>query len=122
MFGFYLDVMYEQEDPFHSFLEHSWQYEIVSFCFHQSLDQEFETFLDITLSNGDVVRRLRFYSPQDIEVEKGFPRKASGFCIFDVSARGLEKLSVRVDDLEGNWGAVQFWARAVEEIKQSVPT
>jgi len=113
--------MYEQEDPFHSFLEHSWQYEIVSFCFHQSLDQEFETFLDITLSNGDVVRRLRFYSPQDIEVEKGFPRKASGFCIFDVSARGLEKLSVRVDDLEGNWGAVQFWARAVEDIKQSVP-
>ena len=112
--------MHEAENIFHPILERSWEYEIISFCFNRSLDEEFETFLDLKLSNGNDVRHLRFFSPQDIEIENGFPIKTGGFSIYDVSNRGLENLNVRVDDFEASRGAIYFWARKVEEIKQSV--
>ena len=35
--------------------------------------------LDLHLHRGDVVRRLRFYSPQDIEIEIGFPSRLTGW-------------------------------------------
>ena len=72
----------------------------------------------MTLKKGDTLRHFRFYSPQDLEIEKGFPSKTGGFCILDVSKRGLEGLGVRVDDLEARRGAVRFWAREVIEIGQ----
>jgi hypothetical protein len=112
--------MQEQEDPFHPILERSWEYEIISLCFRQGLNNEFEPYLDLTLRNDGDVRHLRFFSPQDIEVEKGFPVKTGGFCIYDVSARGLDKLNIRVSDFEATMGAIEFWAREVEEIEQSV--
>lgn len=109
--------MREQEDNFHPILERSWEYEVVSVCFRQSLNDEFEAHLDLTLRNDKDVRHLRFFSPQDIEIEKGFPIKTGGFSIYDVSARGLEKLNIRVDDFEASFGAIRFWARKVEEIQ-----
>jgi hypothetical protein len=112
--------MHEAENINHPILERSWEYEIISFCFNRSLNEEFETFLDLKLSNGNDVRHLRFFSPQDIEIEKGFPIKTGGFSIYDVSDRGFENLNVRVDDFEASWGAIRFWARKVEEIKQPV--
>ncbi len=110
--------MLEQEDPFHSILERSWDYEVVSFCFKQSLNNEFEAYIDLTLRNESKVRHLRFFSPQNIEIEEGFPIKTGGFSIYDISARGLDKLNVRVGDFEATLGAIRFWARKVEEVEQ----
>ena len=90
----------------------------MSLGYYQSPDEQFETFLDLTLKKDGVLRQLRFYSPQDLEIEKGFPSATGGFCIYDVSARGLESLRVRVGDFEASPGAVRFWARAVIEIGQ----
>ena len=111
-------VMTKKEDPIHSIVERPWEYEILSLGFYQSPSEEFEPFIDLTLKKGDVLRHLRFYSPRELEIEKGFPARTGGFCIYDVSARGLEGLGVRVDDFEANWGAVRFWAREVVEIGQ----
>ncbi|HEX8492489.1 MAG TPA: hypothetical protein VF658_06580 [Pyrinomonadaceae bacterium] len=108
--------MDRKEDHYHPILERAWEYEVFTFSFYQWADEESEPFIDVTLKRGDELRHLRFYSPQDLEIEKGFPRKTGGFCIFDVSARGMEGLNVRVDDVEGSWGAVRFWAREVIEI------
>jgi hypothetical protein len=110
--------MLTQEDPFHSILDRPWEYEIVSLSFHRSFDGEFETFLDISLKKGDVARHLRFLSPRELEIENGFPAATSGFCILDVSARGMEGVGVRVADFEASWGAIRFWARDVVEIGQ----
>jgi hypothetical protein len=110
--------MSTMEDPYHPILERSWEYEIFTFSFWQWQNGESEPFIDLTLKKGDTFRHFRFYSPQDLEIEKGFPFKTGGFCILDVSQRGLEGLGVRVDDFEASWGAVRFWAREVIEIGQ----
>ena len=110
--------MSTMEDPYHPILEQSWEYEIFTFSFWQWPNAEAEPFIDLTLKKADIFRHFRFYSPQDLEIEKGFPSKTGGFCILDVSKRGLEGLGVRVDDFEGRRGAVRFWARTVIEIGQ----
>jgi hypothetical protein len=111
-------VMTQREDPIHSIVERPWDYEILSLSFYRSPSGEFEPFLNLTLKHGEALRHLRFYSPRELEIEKGFPAKTGGFCIYDVAARGLEGLGVRVGDFEASWGAVRFWAREVVEIGQ----
>ena len=106
------------EDPYHPILEQAWGYEIFTLSFWQWQHGEAEPFIDLTLKSGAVFRHFRFYSPQGLEIEKGFPSNTGGFCILDVSKRGLEGLGVRVDDFEASWGAVRFWAREVIEIGQ----
>jgi hypothetical protein len=81
-------------------------------------DQE-ESYLDLVLRRGPERRTFRFWSPQEIEIERGGPRMTHGLVILDVRNRGLEKLGVRVDDFEGSVGSVRFWARAVEEQKDA---
>jgi hypothetical protein len=108
-------------DPYHPILERSWEYEIFTLSFWQWSNGEAEPFIDLTLKKGDCLRHFRFFSPQGLEIEKGFPAKTGGFCILDVSERGLEGLGVRVDDAEASRGAVRFWARAVIEIGQFTP-
>lgn len=111
-------VMIKKEDPIHSIVERPWEYEILTLSFYQSPSGEFEPFIDLTLKKGDVLRHLRFHSPRELEIERGFPARTGGFCIHDVSARGLEGLGVRVGDFEASWGAVRFWAREVIEMGQ----
>jgi hypothetical protein len=110
--------MIPQEDPFHPIIDRPWEYEIILLGFYRSLDGNSETFLDLSLKKNDVVRHLRFHSPQGLEIENGFPAPTGGFCILDVSARGMEGIGVCVADFEGSWGAVRFWARDVVEIGQ----
>lgn len=108
--------MLETEDPFHKIIDRPWEYEISGFNFQTPEEQGGESYLDLTLRKGDVTRHLRFYSPQDIEVEKGFPMRTGGLAIYDVSSRGLNGLGVRVDDFEASWGKVRFWARDVIDL------
>jgi hypothetical protein len=98
-------------DPDHPIIDRPFEYEIVEFCYQNDPDDSRNTYLDLTLRRGTTVRRLRFLEPQDLEIEKGFPRPTGGMCILDVRHRPLEGIQVRVADFEASWGKVTFWAR-----------
>ena len=69
--------------------------------------------MDLDLVRDGVVRRLRFWSPQQFQIEEGFPQPTHGLAILDVKGRGLEGLAVWVTDFEATSGKITFWARAV---------
>ena len=72
-------VMAEKEDPIHPIVERPWEYEILSLGFYQSPSGEFEPFIDLTFKKGDVLRHLRFYSPRELEIERGFPARTGAY-------------------------------------------
>lgn len=102
-------------DSDHPIIEYPFKYRVVGFCFHRTLDDSEESYLDLSLQREQIVRRLRFFSPRDISIEEGFPHGA-GMYIADVRQRGLDGLGVRVDDSESSRGAIRFWARAVVDL------
>jgi hypothetical protein len=106
----------DKSDPVHSILDRSWEYEIVGLRLELEPLEAGEPYLDLKLRCGSDRRVLRFWSPQDLEVERGGPGMTSGLMILDIRARGMEKLGVRVDDFENGNGSIRFVARAVEEI------
>ncbi len=109
-------AMTEQlEDPDHPIIERPNAYAVVGLYYHRTLDDSEEAYIDLTLQKGDVVRRLRFLSPQQISVGEGFPH-GIGLYIADVRARGLEGLNVHVDDYECSGGEIRFWAREVIDL------
>ena len=107
-----------EQDPEHPIIEKPWRYDIVSLHFHAGLDGT-EPYIDLHLSLNADHRRLRFWSPQDIELEKGFFYATRGMVILDVSGRGLDQLSVRVADFEGSTGAITFLARDVVDMDRA---
>ncbi|MCC7063385.1 MAG: hypothetical protein IT456_11310 [Planctomycetes bacterium] len=102
-------------DPDHPIISKPWECSIGEFHYHVGLDGS-EPFLDLSLHRGEVVRRLRFWSPQQLKIEDGFPSPTHGMAILDVGGRGLEGLRVRVVDFEASGGAVTFWARCVVDL------
>lgn len=106
------------EDPDHPILTRPWEYEVVGFSYMRPEDGT-EPYIDLTLRKGQVVRRLRFFSPQEIEIEKGFPCSTHGMYFSDVRARGMEGLGVRVGDFEASSGRVSFWARDVVDLDKT---
>ena len=102
------------EEQDHPIVPRAWEYRIVGLGLELSPVDEDEPYLDLTLRKGEDVRRLRFWSPVDLEVERGGPSMTWGLVIRDVKNRGLEGIGVRVDDFEGGNGAVRFAARDVE--------
>jgi hypothetical protein len=109
------------EDPAHSIVDQPSTYRVTDFCYHRTLDDSTEAYIDLTLQRGDTIRRLRFYSPQSVSLEDGFP-EGCGLYIADVRHRKLEGLGVRVDDYEGSGGAIRFWARTVSDLDESAGT
>lgn len=103
-------------DPDHPIIERPFEYEIVVFCYHHDPDDSRNSYLDMALQRGTTVRRLRFLQPQDLEIEKGFPRPTRGMCILDVRHRHMDGMNVRVADFEASWGKVTFWAREVLDL------
>jgi hypothetical protein len=105
-----------EHDSDHPILPDAWTWEIVGLNIQRAPKEGTEAYLDMTLRRGSEERCLRFWSPQQLIVEEGGPAHTHGLTIQDVTHRGLERLGVRVDDLEGSRGAVRFWARAVEQL------
>ncbi len=101
-----------ERDPDHPIVEQPWRYEIGALHYHVGLDGA-EAYLDLDLHLDGFVRRLRFWSPQQLEIEGGFPRPTHGMAILDVRGRRLDGLKVWVTDFEGSWGKISFWARDV---------
>ncbi len=110
-----------ENDPDHPIIERPYEYEILLLCYHNDPDDHCGSYLDMTLGRGGSVRRLRFLAPQDLEIEKGFPRRTGGMRILDVRPRQLDGLGVRVEDFEQSWGKVSFWARDVLDLDDEPP-
>ena len=108
-----------ETDPRHPILPDAWRYEITGLHLELAAEDGTEPFLDLTLRRGDDIRRLRFYSPQDLEIERGGPI-SGGLTILDVRSRELDRLGVRVDDFEASPGSLRFWARDVEDVTSRV--
>ena len=102
-------------DRDHSILPEAWRYEIIGVRLELAPEGGGEPFLDLTLRRGDDRRVLRFFSPRDLEIEKGGPVNG-GLRIVDVSSRQLDNLGVRVDEFEATSGSLRFWARDVTSI------
>ena len=107
-------------EPEHPILEKPWEWSIGSMHYHVGLDGT-EPYLDLTLARGAETRRLRFWSPQNLSIEEGFPQPTGGMVILDARHRGLEGLGVEVTDLESSWGSNAFWARDVVDL-DTMPT
>lgn len=103
------------EDPHHPIIERPWEFEIGDFRYFSGRDGT-EAFIDLILVNGPEVRRLRFWSPRDLAIERGFPLATHGMVILDVSARQLDGIRVHVADFEASEGSIEFWARDVIDL------
>ena len=108
-----------ESDPRHTILPDAWRYEITGLHLELAPGDGAEPFLDLTVRLGDDVRRLRFYSPQDVEIERGGP-VSGGLTILDVRGRQLDRLGVRVDDYEASPGSLRFWARDVKDVTSKI--
>ena len=104
-----------ERDPDHEIIDRPHEYRIADLRYSAGLDGE-EAFVDLELRKESTVRRLRFWSPQQFEIEPGFPLPTHGMLILDVRRRRLEGLGVWVTDFEGNNGSVTFWAREVVDL------
>jgi hypothetical protein len=105
-----------EPDPDHPIITHPHRYDVVGFNYQ--LPDDGEPYIDLTLRRDAVIRRLRFFSPREIEIESGFPG-CSGLQIKDVSANQLTGIRVRVTDFEPSLDAVRFWARDVIDLDSS---
>ena len=108
-----------EEDPRHPILSESWRFEVVALRLERDPIDGGEPFLDLVLRREHERRTLRFWSPGDLEIERGGPVMTSGLVILDVRARGLAGIGVKVDDFEASRGAVRFVARTVEDVTRS---
>ena len=105
-----------QKDPAHPIIERPWLFSIAEFRYHVGLDGT-EPFIDLILKRDSVTRRLRFWSPQDLQIEEGcFPAPTRGMEILDVSKRQLDGIRVHVTDFEATRGSITFWARDVVDL------
>jgi hypothetical protein len=102
-------------DPDHPILDAPWTWELLEFVYHRDPADWRGSYIDMVLERGGVVRRLRFFAPQDLELSQGLPN-TSGMCILDVRARQLDGLGVRVAEFEQSYGTPSFWAARVVDL------
>jgi hypothetical protein len=108
-------VRFVREEADNTIIKHPWEYELVEFCYRRP-DDDREPYVDLVLQKGKEKRRLRFFSPRDIQISGSSLPSPSGLSILEIRNRQLEGLGIRVESFEGSNGSPEFWARAVEEI------
>lgn len=99
---------------YHKILESPHLYDIVYFAYKFDDEDSAKSYIDLHLKKDGNVCKLRFWEPQDLEIEKGFPYATGGMYFEDVSSHGLESINVYVGDFESNHGSITFWAKKVE--------
>ena len=105
-----------QEDSHdHPILPHPFRWELVEFIYRKCLEDRQRSYVDLVLQRDGVSKRLRFFSPQNLELTEGLPN-SHGLQILDVSNRQLDGIKIRVSNFEGSWGAPTFWAQSVIEV------
>jgi len=81
------------EDPEHSILPKAFEYEVIGLRLEREPLNGGEPFLDLTVRRGVERRRFRFWSPQNLEIERGGPAMTSRLVILDrghMDSTGLE--------------------------------
>jgi hypothetical protein len=102
--------------PEHTVLDLPFEYDIVDFRYHVDRYDNARSYIDIGLEKpGDMVQ-LRFWGPQKLVIEDGFPNATGGMIIYDISSYEWENIGVEVADFESARGAVTFYAKSVERI------
>lgn len=101
---------------YHSIVESPHLYDIDFFSYKFVESNISESYIDMHLRNGGELIQLRFWGPQDLEIEKGFPQATGGMFIEDIRSHGLESLNIYVGDFEASHGSVTFWAKSVEKL------
>lgn len=102
----------------HSIIESPHLYRIIEFNYNCVSNDISAHFIDLVLKKGETLRTLRFYGPQNLSIEKGFPNPTSGMEILDLSNDGLEDINIAVSDFESSWGAIRFVAKSVIDLGQ----
>ncbi|MAX55770.1 MAG: hypothetical protein CL537_09725 [Alcanivoracaceae bacterium] len=93
---------------------HLFDIEYFSYKFVESNNSD--SYVDLHLKKDGKTTKLRFWGPQDLEIEKGFPWATGGMFIEDITSHGLEALNIYVGDFESNGGSITFWAKSVEKV------
>ena len=104
----------EDRDPDHAILDQPWEYRIAELRYVADRPDQ-EGFIEMVLSQGSDLRRLRFSSPRGFSVEGFEPDDDIGLQIVDVSGRQQEGIGVEVSCFENTPG-LRFFARAVEAL------
>jgi len=104
-----------EQEPYHPIIDKPWNYDIVELRYHIEPNIR-ESFIDLHLQRGSILRRLRFIGPRNLQIEAGFPCPTRGLCILDVRKRQCEGVCVAVADFEGNHGSITFLAQQVVDI------
>lgn len=102
------------QDPQHPIIEQPFEYSITSFHFERDFEDWRESYFDLTLRKGQVVRRLRFLSPTNICV--GDIWNNGGMVILDISARQLDGLNVEIANFENSETSISLYARDVIDL------
>jgi hypothetical protein len=101
-------------DRDHPIIDAPFRWELVEFTYRQEATWG-DSYIDLVLARDGVERRLRFFGPQELELDRGLPN-SSGLYISDVTGRGMEGIGVRVGSFEPDWCVPSFWASRVVEI------
>ena len=104
-------------DPDHSILPEPWRWELLEFTYRRNRPDLRESYIDMVFAREGKEKRLRFFSPQSLELSQGLPN-SFGMCILDVSGRQLDDLRVRVANFEHAYCAPLFWAARVVEVTE----
>ena len=104
------------DEPDHSIIERPYQYRIIEMVYHVDLEHRLDSYIDLTLVKGSTTRWLRFWGPQGLQIEEGFPDPTGGMKIIDISKRQWQHLGVAVLDFEASHGAITFWAKDVTDL------
>jgi hypothetical protein len=93
------------------------QGQIYSFNYFSSPEKDFETSIDLTLINDEVVRTFRFLHPSQIEVDgRHSTHNDLALEILDMSDGQMEYVNLLVRGVLENVGDFTFWAKDVIEI------
>lgn len=104
-----------ERDPEHPIIDCPGQYRIAQLHLDAGLEGG-EPYLDLVLVRENERKTLRFLSPQNLQIERGFPEPTTGMVILDVRRRQLDGLAVWVTDFEASSGKIEFWAREVVDL------
>jgi hypothetical protein len=93
------------------------QGKVYSFSYFSSHERDFETSIDLTLINDEVVRTFRFLQPSQIEIDSRYSTHNDfGLEIIDMSDGQMENANLLVRGILENVGDFKFWAKDVIEI------
>jgi len=107
-----------EKDSLHPIIDAPHRYQIIGFNLQIDIHDHLRSYIDLTLERELEIRRLRFYGPHGLEIEKGFPSPTGGMEILDVSNRQLCDSTVWVNDFEATQGAITFWAKNVIDLDE----